>query len=161
MRAGQFAEALELYQLATPYAAHAARDPDDASAQYTLALYETKLAQTLFRSGRIEEARTLFLKCAKVLETLLARDGSLRTEYALGHNAVRLGELYAHLAGNARQSRAAQLDLWKKAHDNLQRGVASLEKVTASASLQAIDMIVVNEGIASLARADAALAKFQ
>ncbi len=158
---GQFAEALELYQLATPYAARAARDPDDASAQYTLALYETKLAQTLFRSGRIEEARTLFLKCAKVLETLLARDGSLRTEYALGHNAVRLGELYAHLAGNARQSRAAQLDLWKKAHDNLQRGVASLEKVTASASLQAIDMIVVNEGIASLARADAALAKFQ
>ena len=108
-----------------------------------------------------EEARVLFLKCAKVLEMLLERDGSLRTEYALGLNAVRLGELYAHLAVNSREGRDAQLDLWKKARDYLQRGVTSLKKVTASATLQAIDMIVVNDGVASLARADAMLAKLK
>jgi non-specific serine/threonine protein kinase/serine/threonine-protein kinase len=146
---GHYAEALELFQSATPFVVSAARDPDDASAQYTLALFETKRAQALFKTGKVEEARVLFLKCEKVLETLLARDGSLRTEYALGHNAVRLGELYAHIGH------------WVEARDYLQRGVASLKKVTASAKLQAIDMIVVNEGMASLARVEATLAKLQ
>ncbi len=158
---GQYAEALELYQLGTATAQDAARDLDDAHAQYTLALFETKLAQTLFKLGKVEEARVLFLKCAKVLEALLARDGSLRTEFALGHNAVRLGELYAHLAANSRESRTVQLDTWIKARDYLQQGVTSLKKVTASATLQAIDMIVVNDGVASLARADATLARLQ
>ena len=158
---GQYAEALELYQLGTATALDAARDSDDAHAQYTLALFETKLAQTLFKLGKVEEARVLFLKCAKVLEALLARDGSLRTEYALGHNAVRLGELYAHLAENSRGVRDAQLDLWKKARGYLQQGVTSLKKVTASATLQAIDMIVVNDGVASLARVEATLARLQ
>ena len=158
---GQYAEALELYRLAQPVGLVAARDSDDAHAQYMLALYETKLAQTLFKTGKVEEARVLFLKCTKVLEALLARDGSLRTEYALGHSAVRLGELYAHLAMTSRESGSAQIDLWKKAHDYLQQGVASLQKVTASATLQAIDMIVVNDGVASLAHVDATLAKLQ
>jgi tetratricopeptide (TPR) repeat protein len=158
---GQYAEALELYQLAQAVGLDAARDSDDAHAQYTLALFETKLAQTLFKVGKVEEARVLFLKCAKVLKVLLERDGSLRTEYALGHNAVRLGELYAHLAHNPRASREAQLELWHQSRDSLQRGVASLQKVTASATLQAIDMIVVNDGVGSLARVDATLAKLQ
>jgi eukaryotic-like serine/threonine-protein kinase len=158
---GQYAEALELYQLGTATALAAARDSDDAHAQYTLALFETKLAQTLFKLGKVEEARVLFLKCAKVLEALLARDGSLRTEFALGHNAVRLGELYAHLAAKSRESRTVQLDIWIKARDYLQQGVTSLKKVTASATLQAIDMIVVNDGVASLARVDATLARLQ
>ncbi len=158
---GQYAEALELYQLGTATALDAARDSDDAHAQYTLALFETKLAQTLFKLGKVEEARVLFLKCGKVLEALLARDGSLRTEYALGHNAVRLGELYAHLAAKSRESRTVQLDIWIKARDYLQQGVTSLKKVTASATLQAIDMIVVNDGVASLARAEATLASLQ
>ena len=146
---GQYAEAVELFRLAIPFAVSAARDPDDASAQYSLALFETKFAQALFKTGKIEEARVLFLKCASVLEKLLERDGSLRTEYAVGHNAVRLGELYAHLGH------------WLEARDYLQRGVASLTKVTDNASLQAIDMVVVNEGVASLARAEAAIAKLQ
>ena len=71
---------------------------------------------------------------------------------------MRLGELYAHLAAKSHGSRDTQLALWLKARDQLQRGVTSLKKVTASATLQAIDMIVVNDGVASLARAEAKLA---
>ncbi len=126
-----------------------------------MALYETKLADTLFNLGKIDEAQALFLKCAKVLEQLLQRDGSLRTEYALGHNAVRLGELYAYLAVKSRGGRGAQLELWTEARDSLQQGVTSLKKVTASATLQAIDQIVVDDGVASLARAEATLVKLK
>jgi len=157
---GRYAEALQLYQLARHAALEAARDTDNANAQHTLALYETKLAQTLFMTGKVDEAQVLFLKCAVVLEKLLERDGSLRTEYALGINAVRLGQLYAHRAENSRVH-DVQLDYWTQARDNLRRGVASLNKVAASASLQAVDRGVIVEGIASLARAEAAFAKSQ
>jgi eukaryotic-like serine/threonine-protein kinase len=156
---GRYVEALELYELAVPVARDDARNAEDANAQYRLALYETKLAQTLLKLRKIEEARVLLLRCAKILQTLLERDGSLRTEYAVGLNAVRLGELYAHLAGNPRLSREKQLDLWHQARDSLQRGVTSLQKVTANAKLQEIDMEVVNDGVASLARAEGALAR--
>ncbi len=67
----------------------------------------------------------------------------------------------SHLAANSRGGRDAQLDLWKKARDYLQQGVTSLKKVTASATLQAIDMIVVNDGVSSLARVETTLAKLQ
>ncbi len=66
--------------------------------------------------------------------SVFKRDNSLRTQYALGVNAVRLGELYAHLAERSRAGRGAQLDLWRQAHDSLQRGVASLQNVTANAT---------------------------
>ena len=80
----------------------AALDPDDVRAQYTLGLYQTRLAQALFKTGNIEKARVLFLECDRILEAVFERDNSLRTQYALGVNAVRLGELYAHLAENSR-----------------------------------------------------------
>ncbi len=72
------------------------------NAQYTRGLFETKLAQALIKTGRIEEARALLLTSGKILSTVLERDGSLRTEYAVGLNAVRLGELYAQLANTSR-----------------------------------------------------------
>ena len=75
-------------------------------------------------------------------------------------NAVRLGELYAHLAEMSRAGRSAQLDLWRQAHGSLQHGVASLQNVTAHATITAIDMIDVRDGVASLARVNATLAKF-
>jgi len=87
------------------------------------------------------------------------RDKSLRTEYALGVNGVRLGELYAHLAENSRAGRGAQLELWRQARDSLQRGVASLQDVTANATLPSVDLVDVRDGVALLARVDATLAK--
>jgi len=157
----RYQEALELYEQALPVAAKtAALDPDNVRAQYSLALYETRYAQALFMTGSVEKARILFLECARSLEAVFERDNSLRTQYALGVNAVRLGELYAHLAESSRAGRSAQLDLWRQARVSLQRGVASLQNVTANATLPSIDMVDVRDGVASLARVDATLAKF-
>jgi len=157
---GKYEEALKLFEQAVPGAAKAAAlDPDNVRAQYALALYQTRLAQALFRTGSVERARTLFLECETSLAEVYKRDNSLRTEYALGVNAVRLGELYAYLAENSRAGRSAQLDLWRQAGDSLRRGVASLKNVTASATLPSIDMVDVTDGTVLLARVEATLAK--
>jgi tetratricopeptide (TPR) repeat protein len=157
---GKFEQALGLYEQAMPVGIKAAAmDPDDVRAQYTLALYQTRYAHALLKTGRIEKARKLFLECDRILEGIFKRDSSLRTQYALGVNAVRLGELYAYLAGNSHAGRGAQLDLWRQARNCLQRGVASLRNVTAHATLTSGDMVDVRDGEALLARVDATLAQ--
>jgi len=158
---GQYAESLALYRLAAPVVVKAAQDSNDSSAQYMMALIESGQARALFKTGNIEEARILFLKCARVLTAVLEHDGSLRTEFALGQNAVRLGELYEHLAKDNRADPAAQLALWKQARESLQRGVTSIEKVTANAVLEAMDQAVLADGVAGLARANAMIAKLE
>jgi tetratricopeptide (TPR) repeat protein len=156
----KFREALEQYEQALPVAVKmAALDPDDVRAQYVLGLYQTRFAHALFKTGSVEKARTLFLECEKILDEVFKRDNSLRTQYAVGVNAVRLGELYAHLAANSRAGDNAQLILWHKSRDTLQRGVASLNNVMASATLPSVDMVDVQDGVALLARVDATLAK--
>jgi tRNA A-37 threonylcarbamoyl transferase component Bud32/tetratricopeptide (TPR) repeat protein len=158
---GQYAEALQLYRQAAPVAVAAAADTDDAAAQYNMALFESAEARALFKTGEVEAARVLFLKSAKTFETVLARDGSLRTEYGLGQNAIRLSELYAQLASSPREDREGRLRLWKLAHDSLQRGLASVHKVTAVARLQSVDMLVVLDGEALLPGIEAAIAKLE
>ena len=135
---GKFEEALELYEQALPVGAKAAAlDPDDVRAQYTLALYQTRLAHALFKTGSIEKARVAVPRVRPDPRwRCYERDNSLRTQYALGVNAVRLGELYAHLAERSRAGRGAQLELWRQAHESLKRGVASLQNVTAHATLR-------------------------
>jgi len=156
----KFEEALVWYEQAWPVGVkEAALDPDNIRAQYTLALYQTRLAQALFKTGSVEKARLLFLDCDRILVEVFEQDNSLRTQYALGVNAVRLGELYAHLAENSRAGRSAQLELWRQARDSVKRGLASLQNVTAHATLTSGDMIDVTDGVASLARLDGVIAK--
>jgi len=73
-------------------------------------------------------------------------------------NAVRFGELYAHLAEISRAGRVAQLELRRQARDSVRRGLASLQNVTAHATLTSGDMLDVSDGVALLANLDAALA---
>ena len=101
----------------------------------------------------------LFIECEKILEEVFKRDNSLRTQYALGVNAVRLGELYAHLAENSRAGRNARLDLMRLAQGYLQRGITSLQNVTANATLPSLDMVDVTEGAAVKERVDATFAR--
>ena len=154
----QYAESLPLFRLAAPPITKAALDTNNVAAQYRVGLINSGLARALFKTGSVEEARVLFLECQKVLDAVLARDGSLRTEFAVGQNAVRLGELYAYLAENRRGSRDAQLGLWKQARDSLQRGVTSVQKVTAAATLEAIDRAVLTDGVAALVHANSVIA---
>ena len=158
---GQFAAAIELYRQAASVVVRFAQDSGDSNAQFTRGLFETHLALALFKSGKVEEARSLHLGCAKLLDEVLKRDGSLRTEYASGINAVGLGEVYAHLAERSRAGRGAQLDLWRQASGSLQRGLASIQKVRASAKLTSYDLVPVRDGEAALARANTALAAFR
>ena len=146
------------YEQALPVAAKsAALDPDDVRAQYTLALYQTRLASRCSRRGASRKRGCCSSTATGSSTEVFKRDNSLRTQYALGVNAVRLGELYAHLAEKSRAGRRAQLDLGRQARDSLQRGVASLRNVTAHATLTSGDMIDVSEGVALLARVDATL----
>jgi len=154
---GKYAASLELFRLAAPAVVKAAQDSNDSSAQFTMALVESGRARALSRTGNIEEARMLFLKCEKVLTTVLQHDGSLRTEFALGQNAVRLGELYVHLAQNTHESDAPRA-LWEQARDSFQRGVTSLQRVTANAVLEADDQAVLKDGVTGLAHVNATIA---
>jgi tetratricopeptide (TPR) repeat protein len=157
---GKFEQALVLYEQALPVGAKAAAlDPDDVRAQYTLALFQTRYAVALFKTGKVEKARKLYLDCDRILGEVFERDSSLRTQYALGVNAVRLGELYAHLAQHSRAGRSAQLELWRQAHESLKRGLASLQNVTAHATLTSVDMVDITDGEALLASVEAVLAK--
>jgi non-specific serine/threonine protein kinase/serine/threonine-protein kinase len=156
---GRYSSALELYRQAALVAVRFTQDATDAHAQYQRGLYEAHLALALFKSGKVEESRSLHLECAQRLEELLKRDGSLRTEYAVGINAVGLGEVYSHLAQQSGAGSDARLQLLREAQDTLQRGMASLRKVRASVTLPAYDLATYRDGEAALARVDAALAR--
>ena len=141
---GQYAEARDLYRMGVPAIERAAEDTDDAEAQYTLGMYESAYAWTLFKTGDIAGARTLLLKCERLFDELLKHDNSLRSEYAVGQNAIRLGVLHVEL--EHRQS----------ARDYLQRGIASIQKVVDQSALESSDLQILHEGVATLARLNAA-----
>jgi len=158
---GKFDQAIMLYEQALPLAVKAAaKDSENVRAQYVLALYQTRYAHALFKTGHVEKAQTLFLDCDRILNRVFERDNSLRTQYALGVNSVRLGELYVHLAEKSRPDRSAELSYWRQARSSLQHGLASLKNVTDHASLPSSDMVDINDGGALLARVDVALVKF-
>ena len=76
----KFEEALVWYEQAWPVGVkEAALDRDNIRAQYTLALYQTRLAHALFKTGSIEKARLLFLDCDRILVEVFKQDNSLRT----------------------------------------------------------------------------------
>ena len=142
---GDYADALVLYQRASPVLRAAAADPNDARAHWVSALIDSALADTLFHLGRVDEARPMLLRCHEVLSRLQAQSPSLRVEYALGHNGVRLGVLYAHQGH------------WRQARDTLQPAVAALQHVVANVAIEPLDMRAVDEGVAALARVEARL----
>jgi tetratricopeptide (TPR) repeat protein/tRNA A-37 threonylcarbamoyl transferase component Bud32 len=155
-----FTGALTLHQLSSPVLRAAAADPNDARAHWASALADSHLAATLFELGRVDEAKAILLECQAVLDRLQKQSPSLRIEYALGQNGVRLGVLYSSLANNPKLSPATRLGYWRQAQDSLRQSVASLQKVAASVALEPLDRKVLDAGIAALARAESAIAKF-
>jgi non-specific serine/threonine protein kinase/serine/threonine-protein kinase len=153
------AEALDSYRLAVPLIAETAADPDDAHAQYFSALLGTGMAYAMFRLGQVEEARAIYRKSAAILERLTREGNTLRIEYAFGQNAVRLGETYANQAARPGASAAARASAWRQARDLYKQGLASLSKVTSAVKIEPMDYAVVDDGIAGLALAEAALAR--
>jgi eukaryotic-like serine/threonine-protein kinase len=154
---GQAAEALKYYRLAAPAAAQTAADPNDAQAHYMSALVHTGMAQAMFQVGEFDEARAIYRRCAAVLERLTREGNTLRIEYAFGQNAVRLAETYAREAALPGASAAKRESAWRQARDLYKQGLASLHKVTSAVTIEPMDYDVVNDGVAGLALAEAAL----
>ncbi len=157
--AGKPEESLAFYRLSAPLAAKAAADPNDAHGRYFSALVDSGMAHAMFQMGRVDEARAIYQRCADVLQRLTRDGNTLRIEYAYGQNAVRLGELYASLAARPGASVEARASSWRQARDLYTQGLASLRKVTSAVKIEPMDYDVVDDGIAGLAVAEAALAK--
>jgi tetratricopeptide (TPR) repeat protein len=156
---GQAAEALKFYRLAAPLVAQTAADPNDAQAHYMSALIDSGMAHAMFQTGQVDEARAIYRRCAAVLERLTREGNTLRIEYAFGQNAVRLAETYAREAALPGASAAKRASSWRQARDFYKQGLASLTKVTSAVTIEPMDYDVVNDGIAGLALAEAALAR--
>jgi tetratricopeptide (TPR) repeat protein len=156
---GQAAEALEFYRIAAPLVAQTAADPNDAQSHYMSALVDSGMAYAMFQTGQVDEARAIYRRCAAVLERLTREGNTLRIEYAFGQNAVRLGETYAREAALPGASAARRASSWRQARDLYKQGLASLHKVTSAVAIEPMDYDVVNDGVAGLALAEAALAR--
>ena len=155
-----FSGALAMFQLSSSVLRVAAADPNDARARWVSALTDSALAATLFELGRVAEAKAILLECHELLDRLQKQSPSLRTEYALGQNGVRLGVLYGSLASNPKLSPAARLGYWRQAQDSLRQAVATLQKVAASVAIEPLDRKTIDTGIAALARTESAIANF-
>ena len=153
---GDFAGALKYYELASEAFRIRARDSHDAHAQYLSGLVDSAHGATLLKLGRVEEARAMLVRCHAALDRLQKQAGSLRIEYALGHTGVRLGELYATLASDPRTDGSTRADYWRQAKTALQRGLAELQHVAAAVTLEPRDRAAIDEGVALLARVEAA-----
>ena len=155
---GEVAAALPLFELSAPVLRARAEDPNDARAHYLSALVDSGFAAALFATGRVEEARALLLRSQSILERLQTQGASLRVEFALGQNGVRLGQLYSSLADNPKLGVAARAALRRQAKSSLQQGVKSLQHVTQNVAIEPLDKAVLDTGLAELRRVDAALA---
>jgi tetratricopeptide (TPR) repeat protein len=155
---GDAATALPLFEVSARVFRAQAEDPNDAQAHYLSALVDSAFAGALFESGRVEEARVILLRCQAILERLQKQSASLRVEYALGQNGVRLGQLYASLAANPKLSAATQIGFWRQAQSSLQQGVRSLQHVTENVALDPLDKVALDTGLAELRRVEAVLA---
>jgi tetratricopeptide (TPR) repeat protein len=142
---GDYAGALKVFQSSSTLLAARARDPNDVRAAYLSALVDSHAGDALFHLGRVDEAMAIYMRCDAVLKEQVARNASLRLEFALGQNAVRIGMLQA------------QRGKFAEARDWLRKGMPLLNKVNDSVVLESIDRKVIDDAAVALARVEAAL----
>ena len=155
--AGDYSRAIELYRQAAAVMRTRA-DPNDARAQWTLTMAELGIARSLVKIGGYDEGGMLFAEAEKSLQALSKRGDTLHVRFGLATMGIRRGEMYAALAANPRLSQEQQHEYWRQAHDSLAQGIADLRKVGESIVLMVPQQEMLDEGIASLAQAEAAIA---
>jgi serine/threonine protein kinase len=155
---GNYPQAIALYRQAAPVLR--ADDPNDVRAQWASTMAHLGLAKTLVKVGGYDEAAILFAEGEKFLLALAESGDTLRIQFGLGLIGIRRGEMYAALAGNSRLPTSRQQDYWRQARDSLAQGVAAIKKVDESVAMIGANKELLDEGIASLARAEAAIAGF-
>ncbi len=156
---GEYARAIEVYRQAAAVTREKAGDPNDANARWVDTLVHLGLASTLVKTGGFDEAGVLFANAEKLLLAMEKSADSLPVQFYLGLAGIRGGERYVALAANPRLSASEQLSHWRKARDSLSPGVVRLKKVGESVVLTGANKELLDEGIASLAKAEAAVAR--
>jgi non-specific serine/threonine protein kinase/serine/threonine-protein kinase len=157
----QYEKAIELHRLAAAVLRAKADDPNDARAQYSSTHNDLGLASALVKTGGYEEAGLLFADAEKYLLATEASADSLRIQYSLGVAGIRGGERFVALAGNPRLGVSEQRALWRKARDSLSTGVGRIRKLGESVALTGPNKELLDEGVAGLALAEAAVARFE
>ncbi len=145
--ARKYHEAIEMYRLAGPVLAKAAEDKNDGRAQLALGMNNSGLASSLGRTGDVAAAIPLFDAADRAFREMLRGDEeNLITQYQLAQVEIRRGVMHA------------QHQQWQKAIAALDPGIARMQKVNAKYPLPDDERIDLDLGIASLARAQAAVA---
>ncbi len=140
---GDYAPALEHYQLASPVLAERAQDAGDARALLLSLLNDTGLARSLFKLARAEEAETVYKRLEPLL-TQLAKDyDNMRVSFAVAQMKVRYGELLG-----------ARGD-WRQAYPMLVDGAARLARIVEAVSLDGVNRQLVEDSVTLLAQAEA------
>jgi tetratricopeptide (TPR) repeat protein len=152
----QYPEAIALFrEAATAMRRHG--DPNDARGQWQRTMAEIGLAKSLVKVARYEEAGTLFAAAEQELQAAARSNDTLHIEFGLAVVGIRGGEMYSGLASAPKLSLARQLAYWHKARESLTQGVTRIRKIGESVALTGPNKELLDEGVASLARAEAAL----
>jgi tetratricopeptide (TPR) repeat protein len=117
------------------------------------------LGRALLELGRVDEAKGVFEEAFAELESIVKESDTLKVHYLLGTSAFGLGETHARLAGQSKTSRATRLAELRHAEHWFGVAIPHFERVTASITLDHMDMKPVNGAIAGLALVRAEIAK--
>jgi tetratricopeptide (TPR) repeat protein len=154
----QYPEAIDLYrQAAAAMRTHG--DPNDARGQWQCTMAEIGIAKSLVKISRYEDADVLFAAARQELQASARSNDTLHIEFGLAVVEIRGGEMYSGLASAPRLSLARQLAYRRKARESLAQGVARIRKIGESVALTGPNKELLDDGVASLARAEAALEK--
>jgi hypothetical protein len=157
---GDNTSALQQLEIVTPqFAAQAAADPADARSQQDYARVANAYGSALLNAGRVEDARAVYLHSRDALRAQERTKGDIRVMYARSQAEIALGQIYVRLADKAPAKSARALDYWRQARDSLASGIAGVRKFDESVKVTGDGLKTLNDGIADLQRAEAALAQ--
>lgn len=154
----RYDDALEQFRLALPPFAAKAADVNDLRARFNKSKVEISMADTLLAMNRLDEARETLEKNVQIVREIAKRGSTVRIEFTLSQIEGSLGALYSRLASEAQQPRT-QLEKWRKALAWYHAAVPRIKKVGETVTLEGSDKAVLDNAVAGLARAEAALAK--
>jgi len=153
---GQYAKALDLFRKASM--AFVGFDPNDARAIMVNAMNDVNLAKALVVDRQFSEARTVNARVDPVLRKLNKEGSTIQIEWALGQMGIARGQMLIALAEDPRMSHVQRSALLRNSRDSLREGITYIESVNKAITLFGVYKKTWDDGLASLAQAEAALA---
>ena len=152
----QFARAAEVFR--EVLAVTRTGDTNNLRGRSLHAMTQLGLAKSLVKTGHHAEAEGLFAQAETFLLERSQAGNTLQIDYGLALLGIRRGEMYVALAAAPGLSGQERLRRWQRARESLARGVEIFKRVGESVALTGPDKAMMDDGIAALARSDAAIA---